>query len=88
MSEGIPNAPELGLGAGSVSNGAVRIYNGNVAIGAGENGGGVKGEVGGASDTALSDLEAQHWHPILPSKNDSNNLLTSFLRFVLVFYHL
>ncbi len=66
MSEGIPNAPELGLAAGSsVSNGAVKTNGGKVAIGTGEtgSGGGDTGEVrgggGGASDTALLDLEAR-----------------------------
>lgn len=63
MSEGIPSAPEMGLKAGSVTNGAVIMDGGKVAIGAGENDGGGTGAVGGgggdASDTALSDLEAR-----------------------------
>jgi charged multivesicular body protein 2A len=62
MSEGIPNAPELGLGGG-VTNGAVKADGGKVALAAGDNGGNDTGDAGsgggGASDTALSDLEAR-----------------------------
>ena len=62
MSEGIPNAPEMGLSAG-VSNGVVTANGGKVALAAGENGGNGGGEVGGdgggAGDSALSDLEAR-----------------------------
>ncbi len=62
MSEGIPNAPELGLGAGSVSNGSLKADSGKVALAAGESGGDDTGNVGGgggATDTAISDLEAR-----------------------------
>jgi len=66
MSEGIPNAPELGLGT-ATSNGPVKADGVKVPIGLGENGnGGTDGGEGeggegggGAGDAALSDLEAR-----------------------------
>eukprot|EP00571_Detonula_confervacea_P016892 CAMPEP_0172302318 /NCGR_PEP_ID=MMETSP1058-20130122/4039_1 /TAXON_ID=83371 /ORGANISM="Detonula confervacea, Strain CCMP 353" /LENGTH=191 /DNA_ID=CAMNT_0013012743 /DNA_START=440 /DNA_END=1015 /DNA_ORIENTATION=- len=62
MSEGIPNAPEMGLSA-ATSNGPVTADGDKVAIGAGDNGvnGGTDGGEGGggAGDAALSDLEAR-----------------------------
>lgn len=65
MSEGIPNAPEMGLGAPAAP---VAAEGGKVAIGMGENGGNTNnggtgdengGTGGGAEDTAISDLEAR-----------------------------
>lgn len=65
MSEGIPNAPEMGLSAGASSR-PVKANSGKVALGEGvgaENGGNDgndSGDVGGgAGDTALLDLEAR-----------------------------
>ena len=65
MTEGIPNAPEMGLGAG-VSCGPVKANSGKVALGEGVggenvgNGGNDDGDVGGeAGDAALLDLEAR-----------------------------
>lgn len=61
MSEGIPNAPELGLGTATAN--PVAAEGDKVAIGVGENGGsgGTGGGSGGGSsgDAALSDLEAR-----------------------------
>jgi hypothetical protein len=62
MSEGIPNAPEVGLGAANVSTGSLKADGGKVALAAGENDGddtNVGGRGGGATDTAISDLEAR-----------------------------
>jgi charged multivesicular body protein 2A len=65
MTEGIPNAPEMGLGAG-ISSGSIKAKSGKVALGEGVGGdnvgtsgndGGDAG--GGAGDAALLDLEAR-----------------------------
>jgi len=61
MSEGIPNAPEMGLSA-ATSNGPETADGGKVALGAGEggvNGATNGGDGGGAGDAAISDLEAR-----------------------------
>ncbi|KAL7541155.1 hypothetical protein ACHAWF_006870 [Thalassiosira exigua] len=60
MSEGIPNAPEIGLGA-ATSNGPLKDDGDKVAIGVGDGGGGgdTSGGGGGGDDPALSDLEAR-----------------------------
>jgi charged multivesicular body protein 2A len=65
MSEGIPNAPEIGLGTGA-SRRPLNANGGKVAVGEGVGGhnggnGGIDGGNvgGGAGDTALLDLEAR-----------------------------